>query len=149
MKQALMQAKKAARADEVPVGALVVNKEGAILARGYNKVEKTNTQLAHAEMRALATAGRKQGDWRLDDCWLYVTLEPCAMCMGLAVLSRCAGIVYAAPSPLFGYRLVDNEQASSLYKKDTIRVVSGVSEQESTDMLKAFFRLKRESQRGR
>ncbi len=105
MRQALKLAQKAAVIDEVPIGALVVNEQGVILGRGYNMVEKLCTQTAHAELRALTQAGKKVGDWRLNGCWLYVTLQPCAMCLNSIKLSRIQGVVYGAESPLFGYHL--------------------------------------------
>ena len=82
MEQALKEADKAYAKNEVPIGAVVVNAKGTIIARGHNCVEKEHTQSAHAEIRAIKKAGKKIGDWRLSNCWLYVTLEPCSMCMG-------------------------------------------------------------------
>jgi len=142
MRQALAQAHRAFERDEVPIGAVVVNKDGAIIARGYNQVEVQDTQSAHAELLAINKAGKKRGDWRLNDCWLYVTLEPCSMCMNLIYLSRFAGVVFGAASPLFGYRL-DNTQSDQVYKKVTICVVEGVGADESAQLLKNFFNKKR------
>jgi tRNA(adenine34) deaminase len=102
MRQAIKQAHLALKHDEVPVGAIVVNSDGRIIGRGYNQTEKRSAQIFHAESIAIAKAGRQLGDWRLCGCWVYVTLEPCAMCMNLIQLSRCAGIAYGATSPLFG-----------------------------------------------
>lgn len=142
MDVALAQARRALLHDEVPIGAVVVNQYGHIIGRGYNRVEHTHTQTAHAEMRALTAAAKKQNDWRLIGCWLYVTLEPCVMCMGLARISRLAGVVYATTSPLFGYRL-DNASDSPVYKRDVLIIVDGVGAQRSAAMLKEFFRKKR------
>ncbi len=103
MKAAISEAAKALAKDEVPIGAVIVNKDGDIIARAHNLTEHKHTQAAHAEVLAIEKAGKKIGDWRLEGCWLYVTLEPCAMCYNLAVLSRLDGIVYGADSPLFGY----------------------------------------------
>lgn len=147
MKQALMQAHKAALLDEVPIGAVVVNGNGDILSRSYNLVEKSNTQTAHAELRALAKAGKKINDWRLDGCWIYVTLQPCAMCLNSIKISRCAGIVYGAESPLFGYHL-DNSTEVSLYHRDTLEIVKGVHSQDSVVLLKQFFKQKRKHKSG-
>lgn len=105
MSQALLQAQKALDKDEVPVGAVVVNADGVIIARGMNCTEAHHTQHAHAESLAIAKAGKKMRDWRLEGCWIYVTLEPCAMCMHLILLSRLAGVVFGASSPLFGFHL--------------------------------------------
>jgi len=142
MKKALAQAKKAYATDEVPVGAIVVDAQGNIIGRGYNQVEKKDTQAAHAEMIAISKAGKKKGDWRLNGCWLFVTLEPCAMCMNCAILSRLEGIIYGADSPLFGYQL-DKDLTFQVYKRDTIFIVAGVYAEQSAKLLKDFFRLKR------
>lgn len=142
MQQALKQAEKAAASDEVPIGAVIVNKDGDIIARGYNKVETQHTQTAHAEMLAIAKAGKKLNDWRLEDCWVYVTLEPCAMCMVLIRLSRMKGVVFGADSPLFGYRL-DKMLQLPVYKKDTFITVKGVLADEAASLLKQFFKKKR------
>lgn len=143
MRKALQQARLACKHDEVPVGAVVVNKDGVIIGRGYNKVERTNSQSAHAEMVALKRAGARLGDWRLLDCWLYVTLEPCAMCYHAAVLSRCAGIIFGATSPLFGYQGVDKQSPFQLYKENVIVMRAGLCASESEQLLKSFFRAKR------
>lgn len=142
MQQALEQAQLADDIDEVPIGAVVVNAEGFIVAQAHNSVERDCTQRAHAESLAIETAGKKLGDWRLNNCWLYVTLEPCSMCMGLIKLSRLAGVVYAAPSPLFGFRL-DNRDDLWVYKRDAFSIVEGVKGEESAALLKKFFHNKR------
>lgn len=145
MDLALEQAHRAYDNDEVPVGAVVIDSDGGILAQAYNQVERCGTQRAHAEMLALEQAARSIGNWRLGGCWLYVTLEPCTMCMGLAQLSRIAGIAYGAPSPLFGYR---GGQDMQLFTKDRLIVVSGVREQQAVQLLKKFFYKKRVTDRG-
>jgi tRNA(adenine34) deaminase len=142
MQEALAQAKLAYEIDEVPIGAIVVNSEGDIIARAYNVVEHDCTQRSHAECLAIEQAGKSLGDWRLEGCWLYVTLEPCSMCMGLIKLSRLAGVVYGASSPLFGFSL-DNEQDLWLYKKGIISVVEGVGGDQAAEILKKFFHKKR------
>lgn len=141
MKLALHQAQKAYDRDEVPIGALVVDSAGNILGRGYNCVEKKHTQNAHAEIIALAKAGKKGGDWRLDGCSLYVTLEPCAMCMGLIRLSRLKRIIFGAPSKFFSYQL-DKSAQGPLYSKD-IAVLEGVMADQAAGILKTFFKQKR------
>ena len=148
MKEALKQAKKAYAQDEVPVGALVVDANGAILARAYNLVEKRHTQGAHAEALAIDKAGKKLSDWRLEGCWIYVTLEPCAMCLHLILMSRLEGLVFGATSPLFGYHL-DKLGTLSIYtnKHLPIQVVDEVHAAESAELLKQFFMQKRESKR--
>src|SRR5438445_10118543 len=142
MQEAMQQAKLAYAIDEVPIGAVVVNSEGVIIARSHNSVEQDCTQRAHAECLAIELAGKSLGDWRLNDHWLYVTLEPCSMCMGLVKLSRLAGVVYGAASPLFGFRL-DNQEDLWIYKKDAFLVVEGVKHDEAAELLKKFFHDKR------
>ena len=144
MEKALNQARSAFARDEVPVGALIINAEGKVIARASNLVEASNSQTGHAELRAIAKSGKKMGDWRLEGCWLYVTLEPCAMCMNAIILSRFAGVVYGAESPLFGYQKVDKRAASWLYKKDTLAIIGGVCKKKSIELLQKFFKQKRE-----
>ncbi|HLW72941.1 MAG TPA: nucleoside deaminase [Candidatus Babeliales bacterium] len=142
MQEALKEAQIAYEIDEVPIGAVVVNSEGVIIARSHNSVERDCTQRAHAEGLAIEAAGKSLGDWRLNGHWLYVTLEPCSMCMGLIKLSRLAGVVYGAASPLFGFHL-DNRQDLPIYKKDDLSVVEGVMVDETAELLKKFFHNKR------
>ncbi|HEX2978183.1 MAG TPA: nucleoside deaminase [Candidatus Babeliales bacterium] len=142
MQQAIAQAEKAFAADEVPIGAVIVNNAGEIIGRGYNQVEKQQCQTAHAEATAIKKACKKIDDWRLDECTMYVTLEPCIMCIGLIQLSRIFTLVFAARSPLFGYHL-DNYMESQLYKKGIITVREGVLEDQAAELLKRFFKQKR------
>jgi tRNA(adenine34) deaminase len=142
MQEALAQAQCAAAINEVPIGAVVVNAQGDIVGRGHNSVERDCTQRAHAESLAIEQTSKNLGDWRLSGHWLYVTLEPCSMCMGLIKLSRLDGIVYAAPSPLFGFRL-DNQEDLWVYKRDTFSIIEGIKEEESAALLKNFFHKKR------
>lgn len=141
MKQALLQAKLAFAKNEVPVGAVVVDKDGKILSRSYNKIEKQKCQVAHAEALAIKAACKKFGDWRLNGCTLYVTLEPCLMCLGLIQLSRIDKVVFGASSPLFG-ALASNGNARAQLQNgyiDKIRVDSGVCEVECAKLLQGFF----------
>lgn len=142
MSLALKQAQKALHNQEIPVGAIVVDGNGMVLSRAMNSVEKSHTQQAHAESLAITKAGKKISDWRLEGCWVYVTLEPCAMCMQLMLLSRVSGVVFGALSPLFGYHL-DNSLAIQLYKKRTLTIIQGVSQEEAKILLKQFFKDKR------
>jgi tRNA(adenine34) deaminase len=142
MHEALGLARQAAERGEVPIGAVVVNADGVIIGSGYNATEECHTQAAHAEVRALAAAGSNIKDWRLTGAWLYVTLEPCFMCMGLIYLSRLTVVVYGAQSPLFGGQL-DSSRMVSVYKVDALMVIGGVCAEEASDMLKAFFKKKR------
>ncbi len=101
MEEAYKQAKKALDIDEVPVGAVIV-KEGKIIARAYNKKESINNPLGHAEILVIKKACKKLNSWRLIDCDLYVTLEPCAMCVGAIVHSRFKNVYYGAIDPKSG-----------------------------------------------
>ncbi len=141
MHKALKEAQKAYDNNEVPIGALVVNDQGAIIGRGYNLVEHTKQQIAHAEVRAIAQACRTINDWRLDKCWIYVTLEPCAMCLNLILLSRFAGLVFGPSSPLFGFETT--QRLVQEHRKDTLQIIKGVCKQESEALLKKFFQEQR------
>lgn len=142
MQEALVSADEARSHNEVPIGALVVDSSGDIIGRAFNKVESMHSQAYHAEVTALSEAGKARNTWRLEGCWLYVTLEPCSMCMALARLSRIEGIVFGATSPIFGYRL-DNTVGYQLYKDDTIVIIEGIRSKESADLLRAFFKERR------
>lgn len=144
MNTALVYAHKALQKGEIPVGAVLVDPNGAIIARSCNAVEQKQTQLAHAEARVIACANKKLGNWRLTDCWLYVTLEPCVMCMGLIMLSRVKGVVFGADSPLYGFHL-DSQLSCQVYKSSMPIIVSGIKAQESAAVLKQFFKEKRKS----
>lgn len=101
MKAALRQAEKALALGEVPIGAVIV-RDGKIIARGYNRRNTDHSALSHAELTAIRKACRKLGDWRLEGCTLYVTLEPCQMCAGALIQSRVDRVVIGAPSPKSG-----------------------------------------------
>lgn len=139
MEYALREAQLAFEQSEVPVGSVVAH-ENKIIGRGHNRTESLKDATAHAEMIALTSAAEYMGDWRLDDCILYSTVEPCAMCAGAAVLSRIRTIVYGAPDPRFG-------ACGSLFNIpiDTrlihrIEIISGVREKEAADLMQLFFR---------
>ncbi len=142
MRIALDYARQAAREGEVPIGAVVVDPCGSIIGVGYNRVEQSITQTAHAEMIALAQAAQAYGDWRLENCLLYVTLEPCSMCSGAVRLSRLKGIVYGATSHLFGSHL-DKDCFIPLYSNNAPFLKGGVCEKESVEILREFFQNKR------
>ncbi len=137
MANALIQANKAFDCDEVPIGAIIVDKAGNIIARAYNQVEKKESQLMHAELQVLAKATKKMKRWRLNDLTIYVTLQPCVMCMGALILSRIGRIVYAANSPLFGCNL-DNLEWFGIYK-DSLPAVEFQECAKSIELLKSFF----------
>jgi tRNA(adenine34) deaminase len=143
MRFALLQAQRAYAKNEVPIGAIVISQTGAIMGRGYNTTEQDHTQRSHAEVKALAQAGKKLKDWRLEGCTLYVTVQPCCMCIGLVCLSRIERVVYGAESPFFGYHL-DKESLPDLYKKHIKGITSGVLAHHAQALLKDFFRKQRE-----
>jgi len=142
MLQALAQAEKALERDEVPIGAVVVNPEGKIVSRAYNLVHKKRCQTEHAEVRAIKKACNKIGDWRLDGYSIYVTIEPCSMCMGLIALCRISKLVYGADSPLFGYRL-DKNVGLNVYKSNVIEIEKGLLADKAIGILRRFFKKKR------
>ena len=141
MQKALVLAQQAYDLGEVPIGALVVSSTGEILGQGFNQSEIKKCQDEHAEMNAIRAACQQQGDWRLQGCTLYVTLEPCFMCFGCIDLSRIERLVYAAESPLFGY----HQARESLLDiaKHLKNVTSGICKEEAECLLKRFFKQKR------
>ncbi len=142
MNRALLMAKKAFSCGEVPVGAVIVDSDGKILAKAYNKIEKLSCQLGHAEVQAVQKACRKVGNWRLEGCFLFVTLQPCLMCFGLISLSRLEGVFYGAKSPLFGF---DPEKSAISVGYKELKIVSGLKERECAGILSRFFELARKS----
>lgn len=145
MKIALKEAQKAKELDEVPIGAVIVL-NGKVIAKAHNLREKNQSATAHAEVLAINKACKKLNSWRLNDCVLYVTLEPCTMCVGASILSRVDGIVYGAKDPKGG-------SLGSLYDISLIKgfnhypwTVSGVCEEESAALLKDFFKNKRKNE---
>lgn len=139
MAKALMLARKAYTLGEVPIGAVVVSPTDEVVGGGYNKVEAAQSQVQHAEVRAIAQATRKVRSWRLEGCTVYVTVEPCLMCTGLISLSRIKRLVYGANSPLFGYHL-DSESVPAIYKKHIRGITSGVLKEEAELLLRNFFK---------
>jgi tRNA(adenine34) deaminase len=142
MGEALRQAVKAYEAEEVPVGAVVV-RGGRIIARAYNQVELLKDATAHAEMLALTQAEQAAGDWRLTDCTLYVTKEPCPMCAGAIVHVRLARVVFGAFDPKGGAA----GSAMNLLQFPTLNhrseITPGVREAECRDLLRSFFQQQR------
>jgi tRNA(adenine34) deaminase len=142
MREALRQAQKAAEADEVPVGAIVV-RAGKIIGRAYNQVELLKDATAHAEMLALTQAEAAAGGWRLTDCDLYVTKEPCAMCAGAIVHVRLRRLIFGCADPRAGAAgsVINLLQMPSLNHQCDI--TSGVLQGECAAILQGFFREKR------
>ena len=142
MRLALKQAEKAAAEDEVPVGAVIV-KDGKVVARAHNEKEKRNCAVCHAEIQAIRKATKKLGNWWLEGCTLYVTLEPCAMCAGAIVNSRLDKVVYGASDPKFGFlgSLADLTKDYPVNHKFPWE--GGVLKEECAAILSAFFSEKR------
>ena len=142
MRAALREAAASAAANEVPVGCVVVH-EGVIIARGHNQVEALQDATAHAEILAIGAASNALGSWRLHECTMYVTLEPCAMCAGAIILARLGRLVYAATDPKAGAcgSVLDVIHEPRLNHR--VEITSGVLADECGAMLKAFFQKKR------
>ena len=143
MQQAIELAREASNFDDVPVGALIVNEQGEVLATGQNLREKDNDPTAHAEMVAIKNAGNKIGNWRLDDLTLVVTLEPCVMCAGAIAQSRMKRLVYGAFDEKAGavgsiWDVIRDPRALT-----KVEVVSGVLADECAVLLNQFFKIKR------
>lgn len=138
MKEALKQAKKAYKLGEVPIGCVIVH-EGEIIGRGYNRRNTDKNTLAHAEITAINKASKKIGDWRLEECTLYVTLEPCQMCAGAIMQARIPEVIMGCMNPKAGcagsvLNILDMPEFNH-----QVAVTRGVLEQECSDMLKTFF----------
>lgn len=145
MGEALRQAARAYEHEEVPVGAVVV-RAGRIIARAYNQVEMLKDATAHAEMLALTQAEEATGDWRLTDCTLYVTKEPCPMCAGAVVHTRLQRVVFGLGDPKGGAA----GGAMNILQFPTLNhrcaITPGVREQECRDLIKSFFAEQRSQQ---
>lgn len=142
MNKAIQLARKAAMIDEVPVGCIIVYHD-EIIAKAYNKKEHSQQAIDHAEIRAIQQASRKLKSWRLDECTLYVTLEPCMMCMGAIIQSRVAKVVYGASDPKGGC-------AQTVIDIDAVRgfnhypeIVADILKEECAQLLKDYFKSKR------
>ncbi len=142
MAMALALAAEAAAAGEVPVGCVITDGDGAVIARGRNRREARRSVTGHAEMEALEQACALRGDWRLEDCTLYVTLEPCPMCAGAMILSRLGTLVYGAREPLTGSCGSVLNLFAENYPGSTA-VYGGVLAEESAALLREFFQKRR------
>lgn len=143
MAKALELAREAGSVEEVPIGALVV-RNGEIVGVGRNNREELQSVLGHAEIRAIEEASRRLGSWRLTDCVLFTTLEPCVMCAGAIVQARVSTLVYGADDPKGGgqtlFSILNSEKLNH-----RVNVVSGILAEECSELLKAFFKRKRDS----
>jgi tRNA(adenine34) deaminase len=144
MRLALAEARAAAEAGDVPIGAVIVHDPtGAIVGRGRNRREEDRDPTAHAEIIALRDAAAHLGQWRLLDCTLYVTLEPCPMCAGAIVAARVPRLVYGCDDPKAGavrtlYKICEDERLNHC-----VTVTAGVCAEECAEVLRAFFRMQR------
>jgi tRNA(adenine34) deaminase len=139
MRAALDCAREAFAHGEVPVGAVLADPDGVLVARAANAPIATNDPTAHAEILALRSAGRVLGNYRLPGCTIYVTLEPCAMCIGALVHARVARLVFAAPDPKSGACGSVLDLTASAAFNHRIAVTRGVLEKDSAELLRKFF----------
>jgi len=142
MEIALKEAKKSYKKGDVPVGAVIVE-NGKVISKAHNEKEKKKNAVKHAELLAISRACKKKKNWHLDNCEMYVTLEPCLMCAGALIQSRIKKLVFATKSEKFGYvesiePILNNEK-----NNHKIEIYSGVCAEESQQLLKDFFKEKR------
>jgi len=139
MKEAVKQAKKAYALGEVPIGCVIVY-QGKVIGKGYNRRTIDKNALAHGELQAIRKANKKIGDWRLEDCTMYVTLEPCQMCSGAIVQSRMKRVVIGCMNPKAGcagsiLNLLDVKEFNH-----QVEITTGILEEECSNMMKQFFK---------
>lgn len=137
MRQALLEAEIALKNGEVPVGAIIV-KDGKIIGRGHNNKEHSNLVTGHAEINAINEACKVLGTWRLDECRIYVTMEPCAMCSGAIIQSRLSHLIYGT----IDYKHGSHQSVINLFNKGIdhrVEVISGVLEESCKNIMKNFF----------
>ena len=139
MKEAIRQARKAGKLDEVPIGCVIV-RDGKIIARGYNRRNTEKSTLAHAEIQAIRKASKVVGDWRLEDCTMYITLEPCQMCAGAIVQARIPKVVIGSRNPKAGCAgsILDLLHVPAFNHQ--VELEEGVLQEECSEMLTSFFR---------
>lgn len=143
MRRALAQAAEAARHGEVPVGCVILDENGDVIGTGCNRREQSKSALAHAEIDAIAEACKTRGDWRLDGCSLYVTLEPCAMCAGAIINARISRVFYGAKEPVSG--ACGSVLNMFMEFPNNAAVVGGVCAEECAAVLEKFFKEIRKS----
>lgn len=146
MNQALAEAKKSLEKDEIPIGCVIV-KDGQIIGRGHNAREELNQAIMHAEVMAIQEANRVEGNWRLLDTTLFVTIEPCVMCSGAIGLARIPQVVYGAANQKFGaagslYDILTDERLNH-----RVEVETGILEEDCAQIMQDFFRQRREKQK--
>ncbi|PKM69065.1 MAG: tRNA-specific adenosine deaminase [Firmicutes bacterium HGW-Firmicutes-2] len=146
MEEAIIEGKKAAEIMEVPIGAIIVH-DGKIIGKGYNQRNSKKSTLAHAELIAIEEASKIIGDWRLEGCTMYVTVEPCPMCAGAIVQARLDEVVIGTMNPKAGcagsiYNLLDDSRFNH-----QVRVVTGVCQEACASMMSEFFKMLREEKK--
>ena len=146
MKAALRQAQKAAKMDETPIGCVIVYEE-EIIARGYNRRNTEKNTLAHAELSAIRKASKKLGDWRLEGCTMYVTLEPCQMCAGAIVQSRMDKVVIGAMNPKAGCAGSVMNLLQIPAFNHQVALEYGILEKECSSILTNFFKALRQKKK--
>ena len=146
MREAIRQAKKAYALDETPIGCVIVYQD-KIIGRGYNRRTIDKNTLAHAELIAIRKASRKMGDWRLEGCTMYVTLEPCQMCAGAIVQSRMTRVVVGCMNPKAGCAGSVLNLLQMAEFNHQAELTTGVLEEECSQMMKSFFKKLRENKK--
>ncbi len=141
MQEALKEARKSYLLEEVPIGAVIVYKD-RIIARAHNLKEHNKNAVAHAEILAIQKACKKIGDWRLNECTLYVTVEPCLMCAGAIIQSRIGKLVYSVANPKFGY-VESIDQVLNNSKNNHHVIVEKIPNKDCLDLLQQFFQKQR------
>ncbi|MEG3243738.1 tRNA adenosine(34) deaminase TadA [Streptococcus suis] len=146
MTQALQEARKSLEKDEIPIGCVIV-KDGQIIGRGHNAREELNQAIMHAEVMAIQEANNVEGNWRLLDSTLFVTIEPCVMCSGAIGLARIPQVIYGATNKKFGaagslYDILTDERLNH-----RVAVETGILEEDCAQIMQDFFRQRRESQK--
>lgn len=148
MRQAITQAKKALENDDVPIGCVIV-RDGKVIARGYNRRNKDRQSLAHAELMAIKRASKIVGDWRLEDCKMYVTLEPCQMCSGAIVQARIPEVVIGCMNPKAGCAGSVINLLDMAGFNHRVKITKGILENECSKMLTDFFKKMRENKKNK
>lgn len=143
MEEALIEAEKAYREDEVPIGAIIVDAKGSILARAHNNKEQNHNPCGHAELLAISKAAKKIENWRLLDCSLYVTLEPCPMCLAAIMQARLKKLYFGAYDPKGGALSLQYNLHNDQRLNHQIEVVGGINHYSTSQILSRFFREKR------
>lgn len=139
MKLALEEAQKAYDIGEVPVGAVMVYQE-QVIARSFNKKETENNSVSHAEILLISETSKILKNWRLNECSLYITLEPCPMCAGAIIQSRISTVIYGAPNLIYGSFGTVLPLQNYYPDSKSLKIISGIREKESSELMKNFFR---------